>query len=97
MKRMKAEPAGAGGTSKHAEVQPPEVTEHKSDLLIRDLWQQGIGSVHEIHVMNTDALTHRTKYPEKCHHKAERGGICIWRLASSSVGTSFLLSLRRTG
>ena len=27
MKRTKAAPAGAGGTSKHAQVQPPEVTE----------------------------------------------------------------------
>ena len=39
VKRTKAVTAGAGGTSKHAEVQPPEVTEQKGDLLIRDLWQ----------------------------------------------------------
>ena len=37
VKRTKAAPAGAGGTSKHAVVQQLEVTEHKGDLLIRDL------------------------------------------------------------
>ena len=26
-----------------------------------------------MHVVNTDALTHRTKDPEKCLHEAERG------------------------
>ena len=73
VKRTKAAPAGAGGTRNHAEVQPPEVTEQKGDLLIRDLWQQGTDSVHNMRVVNTDALTHRTKEPEKCLHEVERG------------------------
>ena len=73
VKRTKAAPAGAGGTSKHAEVQPPKVTEQKDDLLIRDLWKQGKDSVHDMRVVNTDTLTHRTKDPEKCPHEAERG------------------------
>ena len=68
MKRAKATP---GGTSNHTEVHPPEVTEQKGDLLIRDLLQQGIDSVHDMHVVNTDALTHRTKDPEKCLHEVE--------------------------
>ena len=38
MKRTKAAPAGAGGTSNHADVQPPEFTEQKGVLLIQDLW-----------------------------------------------------------
>ena len=65
VKRTKAAPAGASGTRKHAEVQPPEVTEQKDNLLIRDLWQQGTDSVYDMCVVNTDALTHRTKDPEK--------------------------------
>ena len=63
VKRTNAAPAGAGGTSNHAEVKPPEVTEQKGDLLIRDPWQQGTDSVHDMCVVNTDALAHRTKDP----------------------------------
>ena len=73
VKRTKAAPSRAGGTRKHAEGHPPEVTEQKDDLLIRYLWQQGTDSVHDMHVVNTDALTHRTKDPEKCLHKAVQG------------------------
>ena len=73
MKTTKAAPAGAGGTGKLAEVQPSEVTEQKGNLLIWDLWQQGTDSVHNMCVVNTYALTHRTKDPEKCLHETERG------------------------
>ena len=54
VKRMKAAPAGASRTSNNAEVQPPEVTEHKRDLIIRDLWQQGTYSVHDMRVVNNN-------------------------------------------
>ena len=98
VKRTKAATAEAGGTINYIELQTPEVTEQKGDLLIRYLWQQGDDSVHDMCVVNTDALTHRTKDPEKCLHEAERGKRrCIWRLASSSVGTSPPLSPRWTG
>ena len=73
VKRTKAATAGAGGTITQSEVQPPEVTEQKADLLIRDLWKQGTDSVYNMHVVNTDTLTHRKKDPEKCLHEAERG------------------------
>ena len=73
MKRTKAAPSGAGRTSNHSEVQPSEVTEQKGNLLIRDLLQQGTDSFNNMCVVNTDALTHRTKDTEKCLHKAERG------------------------
>ena len=73
MKRMKDTPAGAGGNSNNAVVQPPEVTEQKGDLLIRDLWQQGVDSAHAMHVVNNDAPTHRMKDPVKSLHEAERG------------------------
>ena len=61
MKRKKAAPAGAGGTSTQSEVQPLEVTEQKGDLLIQDLWKQRTESVHDMHAMNTAALMHRKK------------------------------------
>ena len=48
----------------------PEVTEQKGDLLIRDLWQQGTDSVHDMHVVNTDSLTYQLKKPEKFLHEA---------------------------
>ena len=51
----------------------PEVKEQKGNLLIRDLWQQGTDSVHDMRVVNTDALSYVRKTPEKCLHKAERG------------------------
>ena len=59
-------------------VQPPEVTEHKGDLLIRDLWKQGTDSVNNMRVVNTDAPTHRTKDPVRCLHEAERGGKWVY-------------------
>ena len=73
MKRTKAAPAGADGTSKKAVVHPPEVTEQKGDLLFRYLLQQGTDSVHNMRVVNTDALTYRTKDPVKCLHEVEWG------------------------
>ena len=54
-------------------MQPPEVKEQKGDLLIRDLWQQGTNSVHDMRVVNTDAPTHQNKDPEKYLYEAERG------------------------
>ena len=51
----------------------PEVTEQKVDLVIRDLWQQGTDSVHNMRVVNTDALSYILKKPEKCLREAERG------------------------
>ena len=51
----------------------PEVTEQKGDLLIRDLWQPGTDSVHDLRVVNTDTLTYLKKAPEKCLHEAEKG------------------------
>ena len=51
----------------------PEVTDQKGDLLIQDLWQQGTDSVHDMRVVNTDALSYMRKTPEKCLYEAERG------------------------
>ena len=71
MKRTKAALAEANGNNGHTAA--PEVTEHKEDLLLQDLWQQGTDSVHDMRVVNTDALIYQKEDPEKCLHKAERG------------------------
>ena len=70
VKRTKATPAGSDGISNNSVVQPQEVTEYKGNLLIRDLWQQGIDSIHYMRVVNTDTPTHRTKDPVRCLHEA---------------------------
>ena len=59
VKRMKATPAGESGISSQSVAQLPEVTEQKGDLFIRDLWQQGTDSVHDMRVVNTDTPTHQ--------------------------------------
>ena len=74
MSRTKPKPAGSNITNPIGETTAePEVTEQKGDLLIWDLWQQGTDSVHDMRVMNTDALSFVRKTPEKCLHEAERG------------------------
>ena len=57
LKRTKAAPDRTGVTSTQSEVQPPEVTEQKGDLFIWDLLQKGTDSVHDMRVVNTDALS----------------------------------------
>ena len=67
-------PAGSNLTkSTDVTTAAPEVTEKKGELLIRDLWQQGTDSVHNMRVVNTDALLYVRKTPENCLHEAERG------------------------
>ena len=73
VKRTKATPAGSNKAKTSEHPVAPEVTEQKGDLLIRDLWQQGTDNVHDMHIVNTGALTYQLKEPEKCLHKAERG------------------------
>ena len=73
VKRLKDKPARASGSRDLDGAPPPEATEQKGDLLIRDLWQNGTDSAHDMHVMNTDAKSHYAKTPEKCLQEAERG------------------------
>ena len=71
----RTKPTPAGSTKPNPTRETPEaqeVTEQKGDLLIRDLWQQGTDSVHDMCVVNTDALLYLEKAPEKCLHKAEK-------------------------
>ena len=73
MKRPKAKPAGPSGSIDRDGTAPPEATEQKGGLLIRDLYQIGTDSVHNMRVVNTDATSQRTKDPERCLQDAERG------------------------
>ena len=64
MSRKKPKPAGSKLTTRsYATTAAPEVTEQKGDLLIRDLWQQGTDSVHDMHIVNTDALSYVCRSP----------------------------------
>ena len=74
MIRTKPTPSGSKLTSpSDATTAAPEVTVQKGDLLIRDLWQQGIDSVHNMRVVITDALSYVCRSPQKCLHESERG------------------------
>ena len=73
MSRTKPMPAGSTKTNPTRETPAaPEITEQKGGLLIRYLWQQGTDSVHNLRVVNTDALSYLKKAPEKCLHEAEK-------------------------
>ena len=61
MKRTKATPAGASGTTDRDGAPPPDITEYKGDLLIHELWKNRRDSVHGMHVVNTDAKSHTAK------------------------------------
>ena len=74
MSRTKPNPAGSKLTTpSDVMTAASEVTEQKGDLIIRDLWQQGTDSVHDMRVVNTDALSYVRRSPEKCLQEAERG------------------------
>ena len=72
MKRPKAKPTSTIGSTDWDSAPPPEATEQKGGLLIRDLWQNGTNSVKDMHAVNTDAKPHSGKTPEKCLQEAER-------------------------
>ena len=59
------------GSTNRDNATSPEATEQKGDLLIHDLWQNGTDSVHDMHVVKTDAETHLAKPLEKCLQESE--------------------------
>ena len=60
------------GRSKYKPSTPQlEVTEQKGDLLIRDLWQNGNDSVHDMRAVKHAAKSHLAKTPEQCLQEAE--------------------------
>ena len=71
VKRTKANPDGPSDTTDPDDTHP-EATEQKGYLLIRDLWQNGTDSVHDMRVMNTDAKYYWQKSPEKCLEEADK-------------------------
>ena len=73
VKRTKAKPSGASGNNDQAGAPPPEFTEQKGNLLIRDLWQNGMDGVHTMRIVNTDANSHRKMDPDRCLNEVERG------------------------
>ena len=44
----------------------------KGGILIQDLWTQGTDIIHDMRVMNTDAVYYQSKPPEKFLETAER-------------------------
>ena len=71
VKRTKSNLAGPSGITE-TEDTPPEATEQKGDLILRELWQNGTESVHNMRVVNTDAKSYWEKSPEKCLEEAEK-------------------------
>ena len=49
-----------------------ESSDQKIDLLISNLWQRGTESIHAMHVVNTDAISHQNKYMYKCLQTEEQ-------------------------
>ena len=56
-------PSRSKATKVPADMPPLEAMYQQSDLLIRDLWQKGTASVHDMRVVNTDAKSHLAKTP----------------------------------
>ena len=49
---------------KGKEAPSPEKGNGKGYILIRDLWTQGKDSIHDMRVVNTDAISYQSKTPE---------------------------------
>ena len=59
----KAQPAGSLHNNQPVAL---EKFQHKGYLLIRDLWNIWTDSIHDMFVVNTEALYHWNKSTEKC-------------------------------
>ena len=69
MQKVKYQPTGSPTNN------TPDTTENseqKEDLLIHELWQIWTCNNHDMRVVNTDAISHRNKSPEKCLQKVEK-------------------------
>ena len=78
MKRPKEKPTRTTGTTVLENVPPSEAMVHKGDLLIRDLWQNGTDSLHNMRVVNKYSKSHSDKPTEKCLQEAERTKKCMY-------------------
>ena len=50
---------------------PPDKGEEKEYILIQELWTHGTDSIHNMRVVNTDAISYQSQPPEKCLETAE--------------------------
>ena len=66
VKRPKEKPTRTTDTTVLDNTPPREGTVHQCNLLIRDLWQNGTISVHDMRVVNTDTNSNLAKTTEKC-------------------------------
>ena len=84
--RTKAQPA-VTQDSITTGISPPEATEQKGDLLIRDLWANGTDSAQDMRVVNTDVKSYWGRTPEKCLEEATKGEKWrrCWRQASRYI------------
>ena len=49
-----------------------EEKDEKGDLLIQDIWTQGMDSIHGMCAVNTDANSYQSKTQEKCLETTKR-------------------------
>ena len=71
MQKVKAQPTWSPPNS------PPayrDMSEQKGGLRIRDLWQIGTDSIHNMRVVNNGTISHQINFPYKCAHMTEMGG-----------------------
>ena len=71
MKRSKENPSRIKGTTVLDVMPPIGAMEQKGDLLIRDLWQNGTDSLHDMRIVNIDAKSYSAKTLEECLQEAE--------------------------
>ena len=65
--KAKGEVAVKGkAAKKDKEALPLEERENKGDLFIRDLWTQGADRIHNMRVVNTDAVSYQSNTLKKC-------------------------------
>ena len=65
MKTPKTKPVRSKATKATSAMPLLEAMEQNGDLLIRDLWQNGTDSVHDMRIVNTYTKSHLAKTPEK--------------------------------
>ena len=58
--------------AKGKEAPPLKEVGDKGDLLTKDLWTHGTDSIHNMRVVNTDAISYQSKTPEKCLETTKR-------------------------
>ena len=49
-----------------------ENSDKKREILIRNLWKRGTGSIYDVRVVKIDTLSHHKKFTEKCLQMTEK-------------------------